>query len=368
VPVAHQEETLVSHPSRRSFLLGSAVTACLGVVPAGAIELAEAGAITDVAGISVGHFTETRRPTGCTVILLEGGATAGVDVGGGAPGTRETDILNPANTVQAVHAILLTGGSAFGLDAASGVVRYLEERGIGYLTRAGRVPLVPSAVLYDLSVGDSRIRPDAEAGHKACQAALRSTAEGNIGAGTGATVGKLYGMDRAMKAGLGTSSIRIRGQQGRRNDDLVVGALAAVNAVGDVYDPSAGKLIAGARTPDGRRLLGSMAAILRGEKLPEMLGGTSTVLAIVATDAALTKTEATRVAQMAQDGIARTINPSHTPVDGDTVFTVATGRSARPANLILIGALAAEAVAQAVLRGVRAARGLPGLPSASDLS
>ncbi len=171
-----------------------------------------------------------------------------------------------------------------------------------------------------------------------------------------------------MKGGLGTSSIRIRGQEGRQSDDLVVGALAAVNAAGDVYDPAAGKLIAGARTPDGKQLLGSMAAILRGDKLPEVLGGTSTVLAVVATDAALTKAEAMRVAQMAHDGIARTINPSHTPVDGDTIFTVATGRSARPANLILIGALAAEAVAQAVLRGVRAARGLPGFPSVSDLS
>jgi L-aminopeptidase/D-esterase-like protein len=357
-----------THPSRRSFLLGSALTACLGVVPASAIELGEAGAITDVAGISVGHFTESRRPTGCTVVLLEGGATAGVDVRGGAPGTRETDILNPANTVQAVHAILLTGGSAFGLEAATGVVRYLEERGIGYPTRAGRIPLVPSAVLYDLSVGDSKIRPNAEHGYKACQAALKSTTEGNIGAGSGATVGKLYGMDRAMKGGLGTSSIRIRGQEGRQSDDLVVGAIAAVNAAGDVYDPAAGKLIAGARTPDGKQLLGSMAAILRGDKLPEVLGGTSTVLAVVATDAALTKAEAMRVAQMAHDGIARTINPSHTPVDGDTIFTVATGRSARPANLILIGALAAEAVAQAVLRGVRAARGLPGFPSVSDLS
>jgi L-aminopeptidase/D-esterase-like protein len=226
------------------------------------------------------------------------------------------------------------------------------------------VPLVPAAVLYDLSVGDPKIRPNAEAGYKACQAALKSSGEGNIGAGTGATVGKLFGMDRAMKAGLGTSSIRIREQQGA---DVVVGALAAVNAVGDIYDPGSGKVIAGARTPDGKRLLGSMAAILGGQKLPEVLGGTSTVLAVVATDAALTKAEASKVAQMAQDGIARTVNPSHTPLDGDTIFAVGTGRSTRPANLILIGALAAEAVGQAVLRGVRAAHGLPGLPSVADL-
>jgi L-aminopeptidase/D-esterase-like protein len=364
LPVAQHTEIELSYPSRRSFLLGSAVTAFLGTVSAEAVELAETGAITDVPGITVGHFTETRRPTGCTVVLLESGATGGVHVGGGAPGTRETDVLNPSSTIQVIHAILLTGGSAFGLDAASGVVRYLEEQGTGYATRAGRVPLVPAAVLYDLSVGDPKIRPNAEAGYKACQAALKSTGEGNIGAGTGATVGKLFGMDRAMKAGLGTSSIRIREQQGA---DVVVGALAAVNAAGDIYDPGSGKLIAGARTPDGKRLLGSMAAILGGQKLPEVLGGTSTVLAVVATDAALTKAEASKVAQMAQDGIARTVNPSHTPLDGDTIFAVGTGRSTHPTNLILIGALAAEAVAQAVLRGVRAAHGLPGLPSVADL-
>ncbi|HQR33945.1 MAG TPA: P1 family peptidase, partial [Blastocatellia bacterium] len=240
------------------------------------------GSITDVAGIKVGHFTDNRRPTGCTVILCEDGATGGVDVRGSAPGTRETDLLDPKNLVQQVHAIVLSGGSAFGLETATGVVRWLEERGIGYDVGVAKVPIVPAAILFDLTVGDAKIRPDAEAGYKACKAAsANAPAEGNVGAGAGATVGKMFGGKRAMKGGIGTASIKL--------DGLTVGAIVAVNAVGDVIDPTTGKLIAGARTADGKKLAGTMAGILRGEALPPMLGGTNTTIGLVATDAKLDK-------------------------------------------------------------------------------
>lgn len=324
----------------------------------------EHGAITDVAGIKVGHFTDSRRPTGCTVILCEAGAVGGVDVRGAAPGTRETDLLNPINTVQQVHAVVLSGGSAFGLDTASGVMRYLEERNIGFDVRVARVPIVPAAILFDLGVGDPKIRPDAEAGYKACKAATtKAPEEGNVGAGAGATVGKLFGMKRAMKGGVGTASIKLNDGK----SSLTVGAIVAVNAVGDVIDPSAGKVIAGARTQDGKALLGSMNAILRGEQLPPSLGGTATTIGVVATDVKLDKMQATKVAQMAHDGLARAINPIHTASDGDTIFALATGRSSRPANVTLIGALAAEAMAQAVVRAVQAARRIENLPSASEM-
>lgn len=324
----------------------------------------EHGAITDVAGIKVGHFTDSRRPTGCTVILCEEGAVGGVDVRGAAPGTRETDLLNPINTVQQVHAVVLSGGSAFGLDTASGVMRYLEERNIGFDVRVARVPIVPAAILFDLGVGDPKIRPDAEAGYKACKAATtKAPEEGNVGAGAGATVGKLFGMKRAMKGGVGTASIKLNDGK----SSLTVGAIVAVNAVGDVIDPSAGKVIAGARTQDGKALLGSMNAILRGEQLPPSLGGTATTIGVVATDVKLDKMQATKVAQMAHDGLARAINPIHTASDGDTIFALATGRSSRPANVTLIGALAAEAMAQAVVRAVQAARRIENLPSASEM-
>lgn len=333
-----------------------------------AIQPNRKSSITDVAGIKVGHFTDTRRPTGCTVILCEDGATGGVDVRGSAPGTRETDLLDPKNLVQQVHAVVLSGGSAFGLETATGVVRWLEERGIGYDVGVAKVPIVPAAILFDLGVGDAKIRPDAEAGYKACKIATTNPpAEGNVGAGAGATVGKMFGGKRAMKGGIGTASIKLPG--------LTVGAIVAVNAVGDVIDPTTGKLIAGARTPDGKKLQGTMAGILRGEALPPMLGGTNTTIGLIATDAKLDKAQAQKVAEMAQDGLARTINPAHTMFDGDTIFAVATGKtiSTNQANVTLIGALAAEAMSQAVVRAIRAARGIqvsPGqnLPSAADLS
>ena len=354
--------------TRRDLLRGGLAAVCSGAVAedssllalAGGSETTAAHSITEVAGIKVGHFTDPRRPTGCTVILTEEGAVAGVDVRGAAPGTRETDLLNPINAVQQVHAIMLSGGSAFGLDTATGAMRFLEERGIGVKVGVARVPIVPAAILFDLGVGDAKIRPDAEAGYKACKAAATSApSEGNVGAGAGATVGKLFGMARAMKSGIGTSAIKIEG--------FTVGAIVAVNAVGDVFDPGTGKVIAGARTKDGKSLVNSMAALLRGEPLPPMLAGTATTIGVVATDATLTKVQASKVAQMAHDGLARTINPVHTAYDGDTIFALSTGKSNKQANVTLIGALAAEAIAQAVVRAVRAARGIAGLPAASDL-
>lgn len=328
---------------------------------------ASGGSITDVEGIKVGHFTDRRRPTGCTVILAEEGAVAGVDVRGSAPGTRETDLLDPVNLVQQVHAVVLSGGSAFGLDAAGGVMRYLDERGIGFKTEAAVVPIVPAAILYDLGVGDARIRPDAEAGYKAASAAVaRHPGSGNIGAGAGATVGKLFGTKRAMKGGIGTSSIRIEDRRSKAS--LTVGAIIAVNAAGDVIDPAAGRVIAGARTEDGRAVRGTLAAILAGDPLPELLGGSATTIGIVATDARLDKAQAKKIAQMAHDGLARTINPIHTPYDGDTLFALSTGKSTWKANVALIGTLAAEAVARAVIDAVRSAAGLPGYPAARDIS
>ncbi|MGB6941934.1 MAG: P1 family peptidase [Bryobacteraceae bacterium] len=319
------------------------------------------GSITDVQGVQVGHFTDSRRPTGCTVLLFGKGATAGVDVRGSAPGTRETDLLNPINTVQQVQAILLAGGSAFGLDAASGVVRYLDEHRLGYPVGNVVVPIVPAAILYDLGIGDAKIRPTAESGFKACQAATAGRVlEGNVGAGAGATIGKLFGMKQAMKSGLGSASVRV-GDTG-----IVVGAIVAVNASGDVVDPKTGKIIAGARKPDGSGFMDSMARIRQGYSV-RADAATNTTIGVVATNVALDKTQATKVAQMAHDGLARTINPVHTPSDGDTIFAVATGSIATRANHGAIGALAAEVMAQAVLRAIMNARGIAGLPSYSDL-
>jgi len=358
-----------SKPTRREVLQSGVAVSLALLGDEGAIAMTNLvqanakGSITDVAGIKVGHFTDSRRPTGCTVILCEDGAIGGVDVRGSAPGTRETDLLDPKNLVQQVHAIVLSGGSAFGLEAATGVVRYLEERGIGYDVGVAKVPIVPAAILFDLGVGDAKIRPDAEAGYKACKAAsTNAPAEGNVGAGAGATVGKMFGAKRAMKGGIGAASIKI-------GKELTVGAIVAVNAVGDVIDPVTGKLIAGARTADGKKLQGAMAGILRGEALPPLLGGTNTTIGLVATDAKLDKAQAQKVAQMAHDGLARAINPAHTMFDGDTIFAVATGKTAstKPANVTLIGALAAEAMAQAVIRAIRAAKGIQNLPSAADL-
>ncbi|MFT3665204.1 P1 family peptidase [Piscinibacter sp.] len=320
-----------------------------------------ADSIVDVAGVGVGHFTDTRRPTGCTVVLTPQGATCGVDVRGAAPGTRETELLSPLNSVAQVHAVLLAGGSAFGLDAAGGVMRWLEERGIGVAVGPARVPIVPAAILFDLWLGDARIRPDADAGYAACVAAsTQPPAQGSVGAGAGASVGKLFGIARAMKGGIGTASLRVGG--------FTVAALVTVNAVGDVIDPADGRVVAGARTADGTRLLGTMNAMLSGELPARVQPGAATTLGVIATDAVLTKAQANKLAQMAHDGLARSINPVHTMGDGDTLFALATGAAGRGADLTLLGALAAEVTARAVLNGVRAATRLPELPCAADFA
>ena len=330
----------------------------------------ETDSITDVLGILVGHFSDTRRPTGCSVVIAPDGAVGGVDVRGAAPGTRETDLLHPANLVDQVHAVLLAGGSAWGLDAATGVMRWLEEQGIGLSVRYGLVPIVPAAVLFDLPMGDARIRPDAAAGYAACVAASRNApAEGNVGAGSGALVGKLFGIDRAMKGGIGSAAVTVGG--------VTVGALVACNALGDVVDPDNGQVIAGARTEDGRSLLGIRRAILAGEQPRPLLAGTNTTLAVLATDAVLTKAQAQRLAQAAHDGLARTINPVHTMSDGDTVFALGTGKAGTMPGMMVLSTLAAEVTARAVLRAVRAAqsvtigdatwpaaRDMPALPTA----
>ncbi len=344
--------------TRREFAMAAAV---LGLPSfAGGSPPPPAGSLTDVTGLKVGHFTSPRRPTGCTVILAEAGATAGVDVRGSAPGTRETDLLNPVNSVDRVHGVVLAGGSAFGLDAASGVVRYLAERRIGFATSAAVVPIVPAAILYDLGIGDPSVVPDAAAGYQAAVAAGSSFAEGSVGAGAGATVGKLQGMERAMKGGLGTASVRV--------GELVVAALAAVNALGDVIDPATGTVVAGTRNDAGDAPADARRLVTREfwRRSSPLRPAENTTLAVVATNAAFAKSAMTKIAQMAHDGLARSIYPSHMPWDGDTVFALSTG-DLTEADLGQVGALAAETLSRAVLRAVLLADGLPGLPSVRDL-
>jgi L-aminopeptidase/D-esterase-like protein len=316
--------------------------------------------ITAVPGIRVGHHTLTERPTGCTVVLVDGDAVGGVSQRGGAPGTRETDLLNPLNMVDKVNAVVLSGGSAFGLDAASGVVRWLEERGVGWPTAAGRVPIVTGAILFDLGVGGNpKIRPTADCGYRAAQGASdRPSPEGSVGAGTGATIGK-FGGGRPMKAGIGSAALRLP-------DGLIVAAIVAVNAVGDVIDPATGAVVAGVRGPNGR--LADARLLLRsGRATAPPQPGENTTIGVVATNARLTKAQANRMALMAEDGYARAIYPAHTEGDGDTIFALATGRWDGSASITAIGALAADAMAQAVVRAATQATGLPDLPAARDL-
>ncbi|HSD55018.1 MAG TPA: P1 family peptidase [Burkholderiales bacterium] len=319
--------------------------------------------LTAVPGLKVGHHTLVERPTGCTVVLAEEGAVAGVDVRGGAPGTRETDLLDPSHTVKQIHGVVLAGGSAFGLEAATGVARFLEKRGVGFDVGVAKVPIVPAAVLFDLAVGGrADVRPTAESGYLAARAASSAAvAEGNVGAGAGATVGKIAGFQRAMKSGLGTASITLA-------DGLIVAALVAVNAVGDVVDPATGRLVAGVRTDDGRALADARKLLRTGGFKPLGRPGENTTIGVVATNASLDKAQARKVAQMAQDGFARAIVPAHTPLDGDTIFALATGGLSGEPNVMTIGALAAEIMAEAIGRAVRAATGLPGLPAARDLA
>lgn len=362
----------------RTLLAGSAALAaeaCFGTAPVRAKETAKkaepaatAGSLTDVPGIKVGHYTDPRRPTGATVVLLDPGAVAGCDIRGSASGTIGTDTLNPLHVASESHALFLAGGSAFGLQVGAGVERYLEERGRGFQLAGATIPLVAGAILFDLELGDHAIRPDAEAGYRAAQAAGSApVAEGNVGAGAGATVGKLFGMEAAMKTGLGTASLQI-GTSG-----VWVGAVVAVNAVGDIVDPATAGILAGARDLKGRGwrdtgFLNTIEQIKRGygtELAPQQR--TNTTIGIVATNARLDRVQVTKVAQMAHDGMARTINPVHTLWDGDTLFAVATGKSEVRVNHSALGAVAAEVLATAIVRAATQAAGIPGLPSWRDL-
>ena len=322
--------------------------------------MSEKNSLTDVPGIQVGHWTNLEAATGCTVVLCTQGAVAGVDVRGGAPGTRETDLLDPLCVVERVHAVLLGGGSAFGLAAADGVMQWLEERGVGYNVGVAKVPIVPAAILFDLGLGSPTVRPTAASGYAACEAAgAGPVPQGNVGAGAGATVGKLLGPLRAMKGGLGCASRQIEG-------GVIVAALVVVNAVGNIVDPHSGQVIAGARALNGTGFVADPALLSRSaSSIAEMAAGTNTTLAVVATNAALGKTGATKVAQMAHDGLARAIRPVHTHFDGDTVFALSLGE--RRSEVSRIGALAADVLAAAVVNAVLAAQPLHGLPAACDL-
>ena len=325
-------------------------------------------AITDVPGIQVGHAQNDEALTGVTVVLCTEGAIGGMDQRGGAASTRQTDGLYPMHLTQKVHAVVLAGGSAFGLDAASGAVKWLEERDIGFQTRAAKVPIVPTAILYDLGLGRADVRPDAAMGYAACQAASSgSVAEGNVGAGCGATVGKIYGMSQAIKSGLGTASIDLG-----RGAGVTVGVIVAVNAFGDVIDPNTGQIMAGARTAPTSSTVPRFAdtlAVIKTLVGKPIIGfaarpAEDTVIGVVAVNADLNKEEINKVAQMAHDGLARTIRPAHTLFDGDTIFALATGGIKVDANIV--GAYAAEAMSRAIVRAVLAAQPAGGLPAASS--
>jgi len=317
--------------------------------------------ITDVPGIKVGHYSDKEAATGCTVILCEEGAVAGADVRGSAPGTRETDLLRPMSLVGQAHAILLSGGSAFGLEAAGGVMRYLEERGYGFDTGVVKVPIVPAAILFDLRLGSAQVRPGPEEGYQACLAASDGpVAEGSVGAGTGATVGKILGPEKMTKSGLGTASQRV--------GNVTIGAIVAVNAFGDVVDPETGEVIAGPRDVE-------QGSFLRTVDLMKQLRGsteafaTNTTIGVVATDAPLSKEQVNKVAQMAHDGLARAIRPAHTMADGDAIFALSTakGMEISAEDVTVIGSIAAEVVATAVARAVTEAEALAGVPAAKDV-
>jgi len=326
--------------------------------------------ITDVPGLKVGHATDETALTGCTVILCDDGAIGGVDQRGGAPGTRETDLLRPMHMIEKVHAVTLAGGSAFGLDTASGVMRFLEEQKIGFNAGVARVPIVPAAILFDLGIGNPAVRPDAAMGYRASQnATMQPPEEGNVGAGTGCTVGKILGQGQSMKSGIGSSSMDIGG-------GIIVGAIVAVNAFGDVFDTETGQTIAGVRSTKvgplkigGEDYFADTLEVMKSMAGRAILGITSranTVIGVVATNARLDKNEVNKVAQMAHNGLARTIRPAHTMFDGDTIFALATGK--RNADVNLVGAFAVEVMAQAVLRAAKTATSAGGLPGAGDRS
>lgn len=348
----------------------AALTLAIGAIASLAVRADQAAPVlrtanhtlTAVSGIKVGHHTLTERPTGCTAILVDGeGAVGGVSQRGGAPGTRETDLLDPVNMVDKVNAVVLSGGSAFGLDAATGTVRWLEEHNIGWDVRIAKVPIVPAAILFDLPVGGNpKIRPTADCGYKAAAAASTAPVmEGTIGAGAGATVGKSGGPNRSMKSGLGSYAITLP-------NGLSVGAIVAVNAVGDIIDPDTGRVVAGVRNPDGS--FADARQLLRtGQTGPRPRAAENTTIGLVATNATLTKAQANRMALMADDGFARAIFPSHTQGDGDTVFALATGQWTGEVDITQIGALAADVMARAIVRAATEATGIPNLPAVRDL-
>ena len=301
--------------------------------------------ICDVPGLKVGHCHTMAARTGCTVILPDSPAIAGVDVRGSAPGTREFELLRPVRLVQHVHAVLLTGGSAFGLDAAGGVQSFLEERGIGYDAGVIKVPIVPAAVIFDLGVGDAKVRPDREMGYKACLAATAwESSEGAVGVGCGATVGKILGQERSSDGGVGTCSEKLNG-------GLVVGVLSVVNALGEIVDPATGQIVAGAKNPNGKGFVPTLEYMKSSAGSGLNFPRSNTTLCVVATNAALTRESATKVAQMAQDGLARVIRPAHTMYDGDVVFALSVGEKKCDVNLL--GSVACELIAESILRAVR---------------
>lgn len=358
----------------KSIVLTSALATvvALAAAPTQISESAAGGkrkGITSIKGLTVGHHTLAERPTGCTVVLAEEGAVAGVDVRGGAPGSVETALLDPFASAERIHAIFLSGGSSFGIDSRQGLMQYLEERGIGVRFGGSTIPLVPGAILFDLRVGDGKIRPGRDCGYAAAKAAsTHPVADGNVGAGAGATVGKLNGPTHAMKSGIGSAEVRLQ-------NGVIVAALVAVNAVGDVIDPATGKVIAGIRGADGKSLVDART-LLRSRPVvrtpaPGAAAGDSvvenTTIGIVATNARLTKVQANRVAQIAHNGLARAIVPVHTSSDGDAIFAMATGEISGVIDVDVIAWAASEAVVQAILQAVRTATSIPGYPAAGDI-
>ena len=309
-------------------------------------------------GIRIGHASDFRGLTGCTVILCEGGGVCGVDIRGSAHGTRELDACLPGHLAERVHGILLTGGSAFGLQAAGGVMQYLESRGVGFAAGKIRVPIVPAAVVFDLAIGSSKARPNPGMARWACQNSSVEVAEGSVGAGTGATVGKLFGVSHATKGGVGFASLALP-------RSAVVQALAVVNAFGDVVDPTNGRIVAGARTsPEAFEFAGTSEQMFQG-RMRKGFGETNTTLVVVITNAGLDKLQVTKVAQMAQDGMARAVRPVHTQFDGDLVFALSAGQ--KRADLNTLGTAASEVTALAILRAVKTAKSLGGVPSCQEL-
>lgn len=314
---------------------------------------------TDIDGIKVGHAQDLKAATGCTVIICEEGATGGVDVRGGSPGTRETDLLDPQNLVDKIHAVMLSGGSAFGLDAASGAMKYLEEKDIGFDVQVTKVPIVCSAVLFDLVVGDYKVRPDLEMGYKACvNATEKECPNGNIGAGTGATVGKFLGIERAMKGGLGSYAIQI--------GDLKVGAIVAVNALGDIIDPETGEVLAGLLDEDKKNLAGTENIMAKKYSEKKNIFSGNTTIGVVATNGIFTKAEANKLASMSHNGYARTMRPAHSIFDGDTIFAMATGKI--EADINVVGFLAARAMERAVVNAIKSTESAYGFKAYRELN